>query len=142
MLQPAKTKWRKWQKGRIYGVASNGFNLAYGDYGLQGLEHGWVTARQLEACRVAITRGLKKGGKMWIRVFPQKPISKKPVEVRMGHGKGAVELWVAALPRGKMLFEVEGVPEADALQLLKTAGFKLPIKTKIVSRSKDREARI
>ena len=142
MLQPDKTKWRKCQKGRVRGVAARGFNLAFGDYGLQGLEHGWITARQIEACRVAITRALKKGGKMWIRIFPHKPISKKPVEVRMGRGKGAVELWVATVQRGRVLFEVEGVADADAREVLTTAAHKLPIKTKLITRETTREARI
>lgn len=142
MLQPDKTKWRKQQKMRVRGVASNGFNLEFGDYGLQGLEHGWVTARQIEACRVAITRILKHGGKMWIRIFPDKPISKKPVETRMGKGKGAVELWVAPVRRGRMLFEIEGVPEADAKEVLTIAAHKLPVKTRIIRRGEVREARL
>lgn len=141
MLQPEKTKWRKQQKGRVRGVAYRGCDLAFGDYGLQGLEHGWITARQIEACRVAITRALKRGGKMWIRVFPDKPVSKKPVEVRMGRGKGAVELWVAPVKRGRVLFEVEGIPPAEAIEVLTVAGHKLPVTTKIISREKTREAR-
>ena len=141
MLQPEKTKWRKQQKGRVRGVALRGCDLAFGDFGLQGLEHGWITARQIEACRVAITRALKKGGKMWIRIFPDKPISKKPVETRMGRGKGAVELWVAPVKRGRVLFEVEGVAEPDAVEVLTIASHKLPIKTKLVRRSGLREAR-
>ncbi|PIR17297.1 MAG: 50S ribosomal protein L16 [Deltaproteobacteria bacterium CG11_big_fil_rev_8_21_14_0_20_49_13] len=141
MLQPAKTKWRKQQKGRVRGVAVRGVNLAFGDFGLQGLEHGWITARQIEACRVAITRSLKRGGKMWIRIFPHKPISKKPVEVRMGRGKGAVELWVATVRRGRMLFEIEGLPEAEAKEVLNVAAHKLPIKTKVVAREGTRDAR-
>jgi large subunit ribosomal protein L16 len=142
MLQPEKTKWRKCQKGRVRGVSARGFNLSFGDFGLQGLEHGWITARQIEACRVAITRALKKGGKMWIRIFPSKPVSKKPVEVRMGHGKGAVEYWVAPVQRGRMLFEVEGVAEADAREVLNIAAHKLPIKTKLIARATTREARV
>ncbi|MBI2342661.1 MAG: 50S ribosomal protein L16 [Deltaproteobacteria bacterium] len=141
MLQPEKTKWRKVQKGRVRGVAYRGCNLAYGDWGLQGLEHGWITARQIEACRVAITRVMKSGGKMWIRIFPDKPVSKKPVETRMGRGKGAVELWVACVKRGRMLFEVEGISEADAREVLNTAAHKLPVKTKLISRATTREAR-
>lgn len=142
MLQPAKTKWHKMQKGRVRGVANRGCDLSFGDFGLQGLEHGWITARQIEACRVAITRALKKGGKMWIRIFPDKPVSKKPVEVRMGHGKGAVEFWVAPVKRGRMLFEIEGISEAEAITVLTNAGHKLPVTTKIVRRETTREARI
>ncbi len=142
MLMPEKTKWRKVQKGRVRGVATRGCDLCYGDYGLQGLEHGWITARQIEACRVAITRSLKKGGKMWIRIFPHKPVSKKPVEVRMGRGKGAVEFWVAPVKRGRMLFEIEGVTREEAMEVLKTAGHKLPVTTKIVCRDTTRDARM
>lgn len=141
MLQPEKTKWRKMQKGRVRGVATRGCNLSYGDFGLQGLEHGWITARQIEACRVAITRCLKRGGKMWIRIFPDKPVSKKPVEVRMGRGKGAVEMWVAPVKRGRMLFEIEGVPEAEAREVLTIAAHKLPVKTKLVTREGFRDSR-
>lgn len=141
MLQPEKTKWRKVQKGRVYGVALRGCNLSFGDYGLQGLEHGWITSRQIEACRVAITRALKRGGKMWIRIFPDKPITKKPVETRMGHGKGAVELWVAPVRRGRVLFELEGLPPAEAVEILRIASHKLPVKTKIITRDSAREAR-
>jgi large subunit ribosomal protein L16 len=141
MLQPEKTKWRKVQKGRVRGVACRGCNLSFGDYGLQGLEHGWITARQIEACRVAITRALKKGGKMWIRIFPHKPVSKKPVEVRMGKGKGAVELWVAPVQRGRVLFEVEGLTPEEANEVLMISAHKLPIKTKIITREAAREAR-
>jgi large subunit ribosomal protein L16 len=142
MLQPEKTKWRKVQKGRVRGVALRGCNLAFGDYGLQGLEHGWITARQIEACRVAITRALKKGGKMWIRIFPDKPVSKKPVEVRMGRGKGAVELWVAPVKRGRVLFEIEGVADADAREVLMICSHKLPVKSKIITREMAREVRM
>ena len=140
MLQPLKTKWRKQQKGRVRGVALRGCDLSFGDFGLQGLEHGWITARQIESCRVALTRALKRGGKMWIRIFPDKPISKKPVEVRMGKGKGMVELWVAPVKRGRMLFEIEGVPEAEALEVMNLAAHKLPVRTKIVRREGLREA--
>lgn len=142
MLQPAKTEWHKMQKGRVRGVANRGCDLSFGDFGLQGTEHGWITARQIEACRVAITRALKRGGKMWIRIFPDKPVSKKPVETRMGRGKGAVELWVAPVKRGRMLFEIEGVPEAEAIEVLTNASHKLPVKTKLVRRDNTRAARI
>lgn len=141
MLQPEKTKWRKCQKGRNRGVAWRGCDLSFGDFGLQGLEHGYVTARQIEACRVAITRILKRGGKMWIRIFPDRPVTKKPIETRMGRGKGTVEFWVAPVRIGRMLFEVEGVLEADAREVLMIAAHKLPVKTRIVSRSDFREAR-
>lgn len=139
MLQPEKTKWHKQQKLRVRGVAYRGSNLAFGDFGLQGLEHGWITARQIEASRVAITRVLKHGGKMWIRIFPDKPVSKKPAETRMGRGKGAVENWVAPVKRGRMLFEMEGTTEAEAMEVLTACKHKLPIKTRIVRRETFRE---
>ena len=142
MLQPDKVKWRKQQKGRVRGMATRGCNLEYGDYGLQGIEHGWITGRQIEACRVAITRIMKRGGKLWIRIFPHKPVTKKPVEVRMGKGKGTVEVWVAPVRRGKMLFEIEGVPENEALEVLKNVSNKLPVKTKIVKREEYRASKI
>lgn len=141
MLQPAKTKWFKQQKGRLRGVACRGANLSFGDFGLQTLEHGYITAREIEAGRVAITRALKHGGKMWIRMFPDKPITKKPIESRMGRGKGAVEYWVAPVKRGRILFEIEGLPKNDALEILKVAGDKMSLKTQIVTRERYREAK-
>jgi large subunit ribosomal protein L16 len=134
MLQPAKQKYRKQQKGRIYGVAQRGTNLSFGEFGLQGLERGWITARQIEASRMAIARYLKKGGKIWIRIFPDKPISKKPAETRMGKGKGNPEMWVAPVKPGRMLFEMAGVSAELAEEALKRASHKLPIATRWVSR--------
>ncbi|MBI4367302.1 MAG: 50S ribosomal protein L16 [Deltaproteobacteria bacterium] len=141
MLQPDQTKYRKRQKGRLRGMASRGRNLAFGEFGLQATTSGYVTARQIEASRVAISRLLKKGGKMWIRIFPDKPLTKKPAEVRMGKGKGAVELWVAPVQRGRMLFEMEGVDRPTAAEALRVAGHKLPILTQFVSRDTYRAAK-
>lgn len=140
MLQPARTKYRKSQKGRLRGVAHIGCNLAYGDYGLQAMSTGYITARQIEAGRIAISRHLKKGGKMWIRIFPDKPYTKKPLEVRMGKGKGAVEGYVAPIKRGRVLYELEGVDAATAKEAFLNASHKLPLKTKLISREDYREA--
>lgn len=140
MLMPSRTKYRKQQKGRIWGRANRGANLSFGDYGLQALSRGYLTARQIEAARVAMTRVVKRGGKIWIRIFPSKPITKKPAETRMGKGKGAVEGWCAAIKPGRMLYEMEGVPEDLARQALTMAAHKLPISTQIVTRSHYREA--
>lgn len=140
MLQPARTKFRKSQKGRLYGIAHRGCNLAFGDFGLQALSTGFITARQIEAARIAISRHLKKGGKMWIRIFPDKPITKKPLEVRMGKGKGSVEAWVAPIQRGRVLYELEGVDAATAKEAFERASHKLPLKTKLISREDYREA--
>ncbi len=134
MLQPARTKWRKMQKGRMRGMAHRGSDLNFGDIGLQALEPGWVTARQIEAGRVALTRQIKRGGKVWIRVFPDKPITKKPAETRMGSGKGGVEYYVAVVKPGRILYEMQGVAPDVAVEALKLAMFKLPIKTRIVRR--------
>jgi large subunit ribosomal protein L16 len=134
MLQPARTKWRKMQKGRMRGVAHRGSDLNFGDVGLQALEPGWVTARQIEAGRVALTREIKRGGKVWIRVFPDKPITKKPAETRQGSGKGGVEYYVAVVKPGRILFEMQGVAPEVAKKALTLAMFKLPIKTRIVKR--------
>ncbi|RMF97655.1 MAG: 50S ribosomal protein L16 [Candidatus Schekmanbacteria bacterium] len=134
MLMPKKTKYRKQQKGRIKGKASRGCNLNFGEFGLKALEKGKITARQIEASRIAITRTVKRGGKIWIRIFPDKPMSKKPAETRMGKGKGAPEFWVAPVKAGRILFEMSGVNEAIALKALTLASHKLPIKTKVVSR--------
>ena len=143
MLQPSKTKHRKIQKGRVKGVASRGHNLSFGDYGLQTLEHGLITARQIEAARMTMTHATKRGGKLWIRVFPDKPVSKKPAEVRMGKGKGNPEFWVAPVKRGRMLYELAGVERAIAVRALELAAYKLPVKTKIVEREAEgyREAK-
>ena len=135
MLQPAKTKYRKVQKGRTRGTASRGCNLSFGDYGLQSLDCGRITSRQIESARMTMTHATKRGGKLWIRIFPYKPISKKPAEVRMGKGKGTPEFWVAPVRRGRMLYEISGVERSVAIRSLKLAGHKLPVKTKIVERA-------
>jgi large subunit ribosomal protein L16 len=134
MLQPKKVKYRKMQKGRVRGTATRGASVAFGDYGLQVLESGKVTARQIEAARVAMTRYVKRGGKIWIRIFPDKPITKKPAETRMGKGKGNVEEWVALVRRGRVLYEMEGVPREVAAQALRLAAHKLPMRTRFVAR--------
>ena len=134
MLMPKKVKYRKQQRGRMTGKAWRGSTLAFGDYGLKVLEPGWVTDRQIEASRVAMTRSIKRGGKVWIRLFPDKPITKKPAETRMGKGKGAPEQWVATIRPGKILFEMEGVDRAVAFDAMRLAAHKLPIRTKFVSR--------
>jgi large subunit ribosomal protein L16 len=134
LLQPRKTKYRKQQKGRVRGKASRGYTLAFGDYGLKVLEGGWLTAQQLEAGRVAIVRTARKGAKVWIRIFPDKPITKKPAETRMGKGKGPVEGWVAVVKPGTIIYEISGVPAEVAKEALRLAGSKLPFKCKIVSR--------
>ena len=134
MLMPKKVKYRKQQRGRRCGKAWRGSEVAFGDYGLKALEVAWITDRQIEASRVAMTRTIKRGGKVWIRVFPDKPITKKPAETRMGKGKGAPEGWVAVVRPGKILFEMGGVPEEVAREAMKLAGHKLPIKTRMVSR--------
>jgi large subunit ribosomal protein L16 len=134
LLQPRKTKYRKQQKGRVRGKASRGYTLAFGDYGLKVLEGGWLTAQQLEAGRVAIVRTARKGAKVWIRVFPDKPLTKKPAETRMGKGKAPVEGWVAVVKPGTIIYEISGVPVEVAKEALRLAGSKLPFKCKIVSR--------
>ena len=135
MLQPAKTKWRKQSKGRNRGNATSGQLLSIGDFGLQAIDRGRLTGRQIEAGRIAISRHVKRGGKLWIRVFPDKPVSKKPLEVRMGKGKGAPEFWVAIIKPGRIVFEIEGVTEQMAKDAFHRAASKLPIKTRLVSRS-------
>lgn len=137
MLAPRRVKFRKQQKGRTKGFASRGNRISFGDFGLQALECGWLTARQIEAARVALTRFIKRAGKIWIRVFPDKPITKKPLETRMGKGKGPVEGWVAVVKPGKILYEIRGVSEDKAREALRIAAFKLPIKTRIVARSEE-----
>lgn len=139
MLMPKKTKFRKLQKGRLRGQASRGVNLAFGDYALQAVETGMITARQIEAARIAMTRCIKRGGKVWIRVFPDKPMTSKPAEVRMGKGKGSPEYWAAPIRRGKIIYEMEGVSEEIAVKALTLAKHKLPIKTKIITREHYRE---
>ena len=134
MLMPKKVKYRKQQRGRMKGKAWRGSSLAFGDYGLKALECGWITDRQIEAARVAMTRSIKRGGKVWIRLFPDKPITKKPAETRMGKGKGAPEQWVAVIRPGKILFEMEGVGRDVAEEAMKLAAAKLPILTKFAMR--------
>src|SRR5580704_5165120 len=134
MLMPKKVKYRKQQRGRRRGKACRGSSLAFGDFGLKALECGWITDRQIEAARVAMTRSIKRGGKVWIRMFPDKPITKKPAETRMGKGKGAPEQWVAVIRPGKILFEMEGVTKDIAAEAMKLAAAKLPMPTKLVSR--------
>jgi large subunit ribosomal protein L16 len=134
MLSPKKTKYRKQQKGRIRGLAYTGATLAFGDYGLKAIGSGRITAQQIEAARIAINRFVRRRGKVWIRVFPDKPISKKPAETRMGSGKGPVELWVAPVRAGRILYEMEGVDEASAREAFRLAAHKLSIPTKFVSR--------
>jgi large subunit ribosomal protein L16 len=132
MLQPKRTKFRKSQKGRVKGMATRGHMISFGSFGLKSLEPGLLTARQLEAARVAVTRAMKREGQVWIRVFPDKPVTRKPAEVRMGKGKGAPEFWVAAVKPGTILFEAGGVNRATALAALKLADGKLPIRTQFV----------
>jgi large subunit ribosomal protein L16 len=134
MLMPKRAKYRKVQRGRRTGVAKGATKVDFGEYGLKSLQDGWVTARQIEAARIALTRTVKRGGKIWIRVFPDKPITKKPAEVRMGKGKGAPEMWVAVVKPGRVMFELEGVPEDLAREAVRLAGHKLPLKTKFVKR--------
>ena len=134
MLQPKKVKHRKMFKGRLRGKALRGNTLAFGAYGLQAMSTGFITARQIEAARIAMTRHVKRGGKVWIRIFPDKPISKKPAETRMGKGKGNPEAWVAPVKRGRMLYEMEGVDPVIAREALRLAAHKLPIRTRFVER--------
>lgn len=134
MLAPKKVKYRKQQKGRMHGKAWRGSSLEFGDYGLRAMEPGWLTSQQIEAARIAMTRHAKRGGKIWIRIFPDKPITKKPAETRMGKGKGAPEGWVAVIKPGRILYEMQGVTEQVAVEALRLASHKLPIATKIVIR--------
>ena len=134
MLMPKRVKYRRQHRGRMKGVAQKGNELAYGEYGLQALEPTWMTANQIEAARRAMTRYIKRGGNIWIKVFPDKPVSKKPAEVRMGSGKGAPEYWVAVVKPGRVLFEMSGVSEEVAREAMRLAAQKLPIKTKFIQR--------
>lgn len=134
MLAPKRVKHRKVQKGRMKGAAYRGSDISFGDYGLQATTCGWITARQLEAARVAMTRHIKRGGKVWIRVFPDKPLTKKPLEVRMGSGKGAVEHWVAVIKPGRILYEIDGVDEDTAREAFRLASHKLAVQTRFVKR--------
>jgi large subunit ribosomal protein L16 len=134
MLQPKRTKFRKTQKGRNRGVASRGFSLDFGSFGLKSLENKWITSRQIEAARIAVTRFMKREGQVWIRIFPDKPITKKPAEVRMGKGKGSPEYWVAVVKPGTLIFEADGVPLHVAKEAMRLAAQKLPVSTKFVVR--------
>ena len=140
MLAPKRVKYRKMMKGRMRGKATRGNYVAFGDYGLQALEPGWVTSRTIEAARIAMTRHIKRGGKVWIRIFPDKSITKKPLEVRMGKGKGNPEGWVAVVRPGRIMFELEGVEPAVARRALQLAAAKLPVKCKIIERERAPEA--
>lgn len=135
MLSPAKVKYRKQQKGRMRGAANRGGTVAFGEWGLQALEPAWLTQRQLEAARIAMTRHVKRGGRIWIRVFPDKPITKKPAETRMGHGKGNPEYWVAVVKPGRILYEMQGVSEDVAKEAFRLASHKLPFATRMVRRA-------
>jgi len=134
MMMPKRAKYRKVQRGRRSGMAKGGTKVDFGEYGLKSMQDGWITSRQIEAARIALTRTVKRGGKIWIRVFPDKPITKKPAEVRMGKGKGAPEMWVAVVKPGRVMFELEGIPEDLAREAVRLAGHKLPVKTQFVKR--------
>jgi large subunit ribosomal protein L16 len=134
MLAPKKVKYRKQQKGRIYGDAQRGNSLAFGDFGLKTLDRGWISAREIEAARVALTRHVKRGGRVWVRIFPDKPITKKPADTRMGKGKGPPEAWVAVVRPGRMLFEMEGIPRDTAREALRLASHKLSVSTQFCER--------
>ena len=140
MLMPKRVKYRKQMRGRMKGKALRGAEVHFGDYGLQALEPGWVSARQIEAARRAMVRHMRRRGKIWIRIFPDKPVTKKPAETRMGSGKGNVELWVAVVKPGRIMFEIAGVPDAVAREALRLASHKLSVKTKIVAREGLEEA--
>ncbi|OIP29295.1 MAG: 50S ribosomal protein L16 [Deltaproteobacteria bacterium CG2_30_63_29] len=137
MLSPKKVKWRKVQKGRLKGTATRGSEVNFGDYGLMATSAGRLTARQIEAARIAMTRYIKRGGKVWIRIFPDKPITKKPAETRMGKGKGSPEFWVALVQPGRMLYEMDGVEEDAAREAFRLASHKLPIATKVIVRERE-----
>ncbi|MDO9575027.1 MAG: 50S ribosomal protein L16 [bacterium] len=134
MLQPSRVKYRKQHRGRRKGIATRGNSLAFGNYALKTLEPAWITQRQIEAARVAISRYLKRSGKLWIRIFPDKPVTKKPAETRMGKGKGSPEFWVAVVKPGRILFELGGIPKEEATEALRLGASKLPVKTKIIIR--------
>jgi large subunit ribosomal protein L16 len=141
MMMPKKVKFRKQQRGRRRGVATRGAKVSFGDFGLQAMEAGWVTARQIEAARIAMTRHVKRGGKIWIRIFPDKPYTKKPAETRMGKGKGAPEGWVAVVKPGRILYEMEGVDFATGKEALDLAADKLGLKTRMITRESEMEIR-
>lgn len=140
MLMPKKVKWRKQQRGRMRGMAYRGSKLAFGTYGLRAMEPAWVTSRQIEAARIAITRYIKRGGKLWIRIFPDKPVTIKPAETRMGKGKGNPEFWVAVIKPGRMLFELEGVTQDVAKSAMRLASYKLPLKTRFITSAEGENA--
>jgi large subunit ribosomal protein L16 len=140
MLAPKRIKFRKTFKGRTKGIAARGNTVAFGEFGLMSLDPGWVTNRQIEASRVAMTREMKRGGKVWIRIFPDKPITKKPAETRMGSGKGAPDQWVAVVKPGRILFEMAGVPHEEAVEAMRLASHKLPVTTRVVTRDSHKEA--
>jgi large subunit ribosomal protein L16 len=139
MLMPRKVRHRKQQRGRMQGLSKGGTRLAFGDYGIQALEPGWITNRQIEAARIAMTRHIKRGGKVWINVFPDKPVTQKPAETRMGSGKGNPEKWVAVIKPGRVLFELSGVPEGVAREAMRLAIHKLPIKARVIMRDEGGE---
>ena len=139
MLMPKRVKYRRVQRGRLKGKASRGNTLAYGQYGLVAVEPAWITSQQIEAARIAMTRYIRRGGNVWIKVFPDKPITEKPAETRMGSGKGSPEYWVAVVKPGRVMFEIAGVPEETAREALRLASHKLPIKTKIVKKGNESE---
>ncbi|MCI0437332.1 MAG: 50S ribosomal protein L16 [Gemmatimonadetes bacterium] len=139
MLAPKRVKYRKQQKGRRRGKATRGNTVAFGDWGLQALDAGWITNRQIEAARVALTRHTKRGGKVWIRIFPDKPVTKKPAETRMGKGKGNPEMWVAVVKPGRILFEIEGIPQVMAKKAFALAAAKLPVRCKLVGSERKSE---
>ena len=134
MLMPKRVKWRKVQRGTMRGAAKGGTKVSFGDFGLQAMEPAWITARQIEAARIAMTRKIRRGGKVWVTIFPDKPITQKPAETRMGSGKGNPEFWVAVVRPGRVMFELSGIPEDLAREAMRVAGHKLPIKTKFVKR--------
>ncbi len=137
MLMPRKVRHRKVQRGRMKGAAKGGSRVVFGDFGIQALEAGWITNRQIESARIAMTRHIKRGGKVWINIFPDKPVTQKPAETRMGSGKGNPERWVAVVKPGRIMFELAGVPEATAREALRLAMMKLPIKTRFVTRTEE-----
>ena len=141
MLMPKKVKHRKQSRGRTRGDAKGGTRVVFGDFGIQALEPGWITARQIEAARIAMTRYIKRGGKVWINIYPDRPLTKKPAETRMGSGKGSPEWWVAVVKPGRVMFELAGVPEATAQEAMRLAAHKLPLKCKFVKRAEAADAR-
>lgn len=138
MLSPRRTKFRKQQRGRMSGIATRGNQVNFGEYALQALEPCWITSRQIEASRRAMTRYIRRGGKIWIRIFPDKPVTMRPAETRMGSGKGSPEYWVAVIKPGRVLFEIGGVPEETAREAMRLAAYKLPIKTKVITREEEK----